>query len=413
MRVWQSPIALVVALALAGCHWGPRLENFAPAREVRGADVSLTTRDGISRGELLAVSDSGLLVLLDLKVSFVPASFVEHGKVVDLGADYHFDGAPHFPSTSVNRLRPVSRFPQGVDASLLRRLLQLHGQTSVEVVPKVLTKSGADPSTSEFLERAKARAAFFRDRSVAIAEGYRQIGMDFPSMGEHWVNAGLVVRGRFEVDRPAMLSYATIGNETRLIGVVYAVALHGGESLPDVPGAAGFWHEHNGTVDEESLLPEHVSDESGAHDAHDGTRLALLHVWTGVSNPDGPFVAENWSLPFARLGLGSPSRFPVDAARALSLLSGGEEYFLERARHGTTLGKQAERALDDAIRQCRERARKLVEGEAAGEDAADLSRAEGLSASAVTALAAAWSGMVEKIRAGAGADVANRVQSQR
>lgn len=188
-----------------------------------------------------------------------------------------------------------------------------------------------DSALNQFLAQARAGTDQFRERSAAIAAGYRRLGMDFPSMGEHWVNPGLVLEGHFDASRPAMLSYVEIEGKPVLTGVVYAIPLAPGEKPPAIPGSAGMWHEHNGTVDEESMLPEHHSEHLSASANTAGTRLAILHAWTGVSNPAGIFEAENWALPFARLGLTISTSFPTGAARALSLLTGGEEYYVALA----------------------------------------------------------------------------------
>jgi len=175
-----------------------------------------------------------------------------------------------------------------------------------------------------FVTAARLGSERYRDRGVAIAAGFRRLGRDFPSMGEHWAHPGKVIAGRFDVADPPMLTYASIDGKPVLLGVVYAVPLDPGQHPPPLPGGLDAWHEHNGTVDEESFLPEHSGDHSGTHA---GTRLAILHVWTLLPNPGGDFAAENWSLPFARLKLEPPVSVPEPAARALSLLSGSADFY--------------------------------------------------------------------------------------
>jgi hypothetical protein len=175
-----------------------------------------------------------------------------------------------------------------------------------------------------FVTAARLGSERYRDRSVAIAAGFRRLGRDFPSMGEHWAHPGKVIAGRFDVADPPMLTYASIDGKPVLLGVVYAVPLDPGQHPPPLPGGLDAWHEHNGTVDEESFLPEHSGDHSGTHG---GTRLAILHVWTQLPNPGGDFAAENWSLPFARLKLEPPTSVREPAARSLSLLSGSAEFY--------------------------------------------------------------------------------------
>jgi len=184
--------------------------------------------------------------------------------------------------------------------------------------------SGASAEMAAFVSTARLGTERFRDRNVAIAAGFRRLGRDFPSMGEHWANPGKVIAGRFDVADPAMLVYATIDGKPVLLGVVYAIPLENGQQPPPLPGGAKAWHEHNGTVDEESFLPEHGGDHSPERA---GTRLAILHVWTLLPNPAGYFVAENWALPFARLHLEPPPSISETAARALSLVSGSSDFY--------------------------------------------------------------------------------------
>ena len=184
--------------------------------------------------------------------------------------------------------------------------------------------SAASAELAAFVSAARLGTERYRDRNAAIAAGFRRLGRDFPSMGEHWANPGKVIAGRFDVADPAMLIYATIDGNPVLLGVVYAIPLDSGQPPPPLPGGAKAWHEHNGTVDEESFLPEHGGDRSLKRG---GTRLAILHVWTQLPNPAGHFAAENWALPFARLRLEPPPAIPEAAARALSLVSGSEAFY--------------------------------------------------------------------------------------
>ncbi|MFN2603312.1 MAG: hypothetical protein ABR582_11215 [Gemmatimonadaceae bacterium] len=200
------------------------------------------------------------------------------------------------------------------------------------------------------LERARSATDQFSDLSAAVAAGYRRIGMDFPSMGQHWVNPRLVIEGEFDVAKPAMLTYIVVNDRPVLTGVVYAIPLSPGDSPPNAFGATAVWHEHNGTIDEESLAPEHHTTATGMT----GTRLAILHAWVRTPNPDGTFAAENWALPFIRLGLQVPKKFPLGAARALALASAGDRYFLELSAATDTA------AVSAALADCAAKVKTIV-----------------------------------------------------
>lgn len=181
----------------------------------------------------------------------------------------------------------------------------------------------AGQDSREFIARARAATERFKDHEVAVAEGYVKVGPDFPAMGEHWVNGELVVRGEFDAARPAILTYATIAGRHTLTGAVYAIALGPGQKPPDaLPGA--HWHDHVGSIDEESLLFGHDKLTAG-----DDIRLVVMHAWLWVDNPSGMFATDNWSLPFARAGTRAPRDAGEDAARAMSLVTGSASYYVK------------------------------------------------------------------------------------
>ncbi|MEO7503001.1 MAG: hypothetical protein ABIW94_10235 [Gemmatimonadaceae bacterium] len=240
------------------------------------------------------------------------------------------------------------------------------------------------------LNVARKSAELFAERSAAISAGYRRVGMDFPSMGEHWVNPRLVFEGKFDAARPAMLTYSVVNGNAVLLGVVFAIPLDPGQQPPAHFGSDAIWHEHNGSLAEESMLPEHhTASPSGA-----AVRLAILHAWVRAPNPDGVFAAENWALPFIRLGLSVPPGFPKGAARAVSLLSGGERYFLE-------LGRDSSGLLAHSLNACAEAAQTIV--------SRARSRGGVLTAAEIHRLDEAWTAEVAKVAASAGDDVAKRI----
>jgi len=223
-----------------------------------------------------------------------------------------------------------------------------------------------------------------------------------------------VIEGRFDAARPAMLSYVRVRGEPRLVGVVYAVPLAPGQAAPAIPGDPRLWHEHNGTIDEESLLPAHggEGDDDGmdghahhaaAADDGRGVRLAILHAWIATPNPAGLFAADNWALPFVRLGLAVPARVDPLAARALSLASGGEAYWLTLVANGAPLAP----AVDAAVRDALGEARTAVVGIVARERAdATLTTAE------LDALRDAWQRVVARVAAAASPAAAARLRGE-
>src|SRR5262249_32158492 len=153
------------------------------------------------------------------------------------------------------------------------------------------------------LIRAAARETErFTDRRVAVDEGYRRVGADFPGMGEHWINVGSLLGNRIDPARPALLTYAMIAGRPTLLGVGFVVVTNA-DSAPDVPGWPTEWHEHSGLLaDESGAAIEPTKTDSPTH-------VWVMHVWTALENPAGQLSADNWSLPFRRAGVAVPRPF--------------------------------------------------------------------------------------------------------
>ena len=193
------------------------------------------------------------------------------------------------------------------------------------------------PAAERFAAEARAATARYQSRDAAIADGYRRVGGDFPAMGEHWVSLPRVMADSFAPALPAILTYVQANGVPTLAGVAYTALLERGEQLPDFAPARSYWHEHNGSVVDESFLAEHDT-HTGAHggngpDGEEAIRVGVLHAWVWLPNPDGVFATDNWTLPYRRLGLAPPpGPPPPDAARALALAAGGADFYADALR---------------------------------------------------------------------------------
>ena len=185
-----------------------------------------------------------------------------------------------------------------------------------------IVTSQDNPSVASFVESARKATAKYQDQAAAVADGYRQIGSDFPSMGEHWIHIGLLFDGKFDPAHPEVLMYAMASGRPQLLGVAYALPLLKDESPPDWPVPKEAWHDHFRTLEDETELPlHHLHGQAG-----DTPRIAMLHAWIWFANPAGMFAADNWAIPYFRVGM-QPPEAPEAAAKALALVSGGAEYF--------------------------------------------------------------------------------------
>lgn len=206
---------------------------------------------------------------------------------------------------------------------LLAVLLALPVQAQHTHAPPTDALSLDDPAVSAFVDQVRAATAPFQDLDAAVAAGYRTLGPDMPNMGEHWVHPGNALRREIDPTRPAMLTYLRVSGEPVLTGVAYTTPVRAGETPPAPPFPAE-WHYHAGRLDDEAfgLVPHAMHAGEGG-----GTRLAMAHAWVWTPNPDGVFAADNWALPYVRLGLSVPDDLEPDAAKALFLLDGGVNYY--------------------------------------------------------------------------------------
>jgi hypothetical protein len=130
-----GPLALVIVCA--GCAVGARLAKFPLAHGPEGATAEITVGTKAVQGELLEVRPDGMLLLTGMAP--VGRRLLVVGYDVPRKADFPVVGET-LPRGSApgaaqrERLRLVSRFPQGVSADLLKRLLQDCGQAEPDTL---------------------------------------------------------------------------------------------------------------------------------------------------------------------------------------------------------------------------------------------------------------------------------------
>lgn len=183
----------------------------------------------------------------------------------------------------------------------------------------------AGQEVAEFVAAAREATSRYLDQDVALRDGYRRIGPDFPSMGEHWLNRALVMRADVDPARPPILEYITVEGRPVLAGVAYAKLVYAEAPVTPIPAPPTAWHYHSGSVDEESFIASHAA--RATPDSAPGARIAVLHAWIWTGNPDGLFATDNWALPWIRLGIDPPAGVPDSLTLMAALAAGGERYF--------------------------------------------------------------------------------------
>ena len=223
----------------------------------------------------------------------------------------------------------------------------------------VLSPAAAQPVTAppdpvaRFIEQARAATRPYHALDAAIAAGYRPIGPDMPNMGEHWIAPRLALQP-FDPSTPSVLTYVRLNGAPVLTGIAFTTPVLPGEALVALPWPGAAWHYHGGTIEEELMGHDHLSSDD------QDPRLAMVHAWIWMENPDGLFAADNWALPFVRLGLPVPAVVHPDAARTLFLLDGGVTYYLDRADEAAGLGPPERTALQRALTTAREHAAEIL-----------------------------------------------------
>jgi hypothetical protein len=417
----QSTAVLSIALTcilIPGCRVGGLGTQDTIARLPGGIRVLMEMGEGRLVGELLEIRSEGLLLHADTANSTAPVG----GVIVLVPPDAvptEFRAGTSWPtreeqgrrvrlSSEAHRtwLQGLSRFPYGMSPEVEQRLLTAYGQSEIArpgSAPPEETDLEA-PDADGFLAEVSRAVDRYRDRSVAIRYGYRRVGPDFPGMGEHWVNPGLILSGGVDASRPQILTYLEIDGAIHLTGAAFAVPLGRGEAPPAAPLGSHVWHDHGGSLDEEALVLE--SPTSMHHDP-DGPRLAMFHTWLWPENPDGPLAQNNWTLPWVRIGLEPPARPDPFVARALSLGGEGADYYrllLVRAA-GLVMTTEADaetaRILEAAVSRASDRVSAILEGRAGGRV---LTPAE------ETRLRVAWTELWDEIRRDVGDQAWSRLR---
>ncbi len=382
----------VFSLASSGCRTGGLATEEVIATGPAGIRLAIELESGLLVAELLEVRSGGLLLNVHAAASEVPTEgpvvFLPEASIpttlragTDLPGNTEKGRAVRFGREAHREwLTGLARFPYGLTPETEQRLLEAYGQSEIGRVI-----AGEPGGTEAFLREVEAASARFQNPDSAVRAGYRKVGPDFPGMGQHWVNPGLVLSGGVHPGRPQILTYVDVEGTPRLTGVAFAAPLAADEPPPMGPLPAELWHDHGGSLDEEALILE--SPHTADHDPQ-GPRLAMVHVWLWPDNPDGPFAQNNWALGWARRGWAPPEHVDPVVSRALFLTHGGDEYY--RRLLARVVGPGTDGVIRRAVERAAGRASAAIDGLPDG--------AHGWSEDAEAALLDAWRGLWDDLR---------------
>ena len=125
---------LAIATVISACFTSVQPRHFAPAHEATGVmgKVAVTGGRELS-GELLAVNDTGYVMLIDSRVTVAPYGKLSAARFAQLGQVTRAAGeAPR--SKDRSRLALYARFPYGIPAPAMAALLAKSGQTTQDTV---------------------------------------------------------------------------------------------------------------------------------------------------------------------------------------------------------------------------------------------------------------------------------------
>lgn len=117
--------ALVALLGLLGCALGGSVERWKPAGQAAGSEIELLLLDGRAvKGELITLDADGFLVLEPARLVRVAAAAARSGSA------YKTDFDLPLSDEARERLRLMSRYPQGLPPGVERALLDAYGWKS-------------------------------------------------------------------------------------------------------------------------------------------------------------------------------------------------------------------------------------------------------------------------------------------
>jgi hypothetical protein len=165
-------------------------------------------------------------------------------------------------------------------------------------------------------DTAAARKAGF----VPLAIGRFRDGTPF--QGIHWIHLRRFRNPGAGLTKPTFLLYAPVKGRLTLVGAAFSERIGHDENAPsDIGATQAEWHLHQACFGIPGIgftLADGVDDCLEMDGTPGPRQTAMVHIWTGLESPDGPFSHDNVALPFAAVGLGVPTG-PETTIRGLAV----------------------------------------------------------------------------------------------
>ncbi|MBT8100479.1 MAG: hypothetical protein KJO82_12045 [Gammaproteobacteria bacterium] len=148
MSATRSVLFVLLPLLLVACHAGLQIEELTAARTPEGAFVTLEFNRAsplraleLRRVELLEVQQGGMLISATTgtdsraRLAFVSWDELKRVSAVDFkGMRWAAGHTEKYDSSHKNKLRLISRYPQGLSETLREQLAATFGQPGVETL---------------------------------------------------------------------------------------------------------------------------------------------------------------------------------------------------------------------------------------------------------------------------------------
>ena len=130
----RAAIALSGLVIANGCTIGKSGKDLTVASSPSGARISAKVPQSTVTGELVAMGDNGMVVLSGAQLRFLPYALISSMTVSEFGPEYAVSSASPLSAQKRDRLRLISRFPQGMTPVIERAFLARLTQTAVDTV---------------------------------------------------------------------------------------------------------------------------------------------------------------------------------------------------------------------------------------------------------------------------------------